>query len=97
MYEYVARPGTTKIDGFITYEVTAFIRVNQANKTLARARITVQGLTNESQSFRYGHRFEMPKVVGEDGEDLNLKVEIIEVGLHKDATFTVHGYGYDRL
>ena len=97
LYEYVARPGTTKIDGFITYEVTAFIRVNHANRTLARARITVQGLTNESQSFRYGHRLEMPKVVGEDGEDLNLKVEIIEVGLHRDATFTVHGYGYDRL
>lgn len=97
LYDFVARPGTTKIDGFIRYRINASITVSGDEVTLANAEVTLQGLANETQSFRFGHRLEMPKVKDKDGNDLDLRIEILEVGLHDDATFTVHGYGYDLL
>ena len=97
LYDFVARPGTTKIDGFIRYRINASITVSGDEVTLANAEVTLQGLANETQSFRFGHRLEMPKVKDKDGNDLDLRIEMLEVGLHDDATFTVHGYGYDLL
>ena len=97
LYDFVARLGTTKIDGFIRYRINASITVSGDEITLANAEVTLQGLANETQSFRFGHRLEMPKVKDKDGNDLDLRIEILEVGLHDDATFTVHGYGYDLL
>ena len=95
--DFVAGDGSTKIDGFITYQITLTITTGGADIDVASARITVQGLTEANQDVVYGHRFEAPKVEKRGGEDLDVKVEIIEVGVRPRTTFELVGYGYKLL
>jgi predicted phage tail protein len=95
--DFVAGDGSTKIDGFITYQITLTITTGGADIDVASARITVQGLTEANQDVVYGHRFEAPKVEKRGGEDLDVKVEIIEVGVRERTTFELVGYGYKLL
>jgi len=95
--DFVAGDGSTKIDGFITYQITLTITTGGADIDVASARITVQGLTEANQDVVYGHRFEAPKVEKRGGEDLDVKVEIIEVGVRQRTTFELVGYGYQLL
>ena len=95
--DFVAGDGSTKIDGFITYQITLTITTGGADIDVASARITVQGLTDANQDVVYGHRFEAPEVEGRNGEDLDVKVEIIEVGVRERTTFELVGYGYKLL
>lgn len=97
LYDYVAAEGTTKIDGFITYKITVTIAENGDDIDVAQAQVTLQGMVNESQNFRYGHRMEMPKVKQRDDDKMNLTVEIIDASVHDGATFKVQGYGYRLL
>ena len=96
LHDFAGKRGTTKIDGYIRYKITALITTGP-DIVVASAEVGLQGLTNETQSFKVGHRLEMPKVVGKDGDNLDLKVEIIDVAVHDRATLTINGYGYDLL
>ena len=97
LHDFVSEEGSTKIDGFITYEITLTITTGGADIPVASARITVQGLTNANQKVVFGHRLEMPRVQDRNNDDLAIKVEIIEVGLLPTATFQLQSYGYDLL
>tara|TARA_R100000406_G_scaffold65220_1_gene45909 strand:+ start:1527 stop:2798 length:1272 start_codon:yes stop_codon:yes gene_type:complete len=97
LHDFAGKRGTTKIDGYIRYKITAEITTGMADTVVASAEVSLQGLTNQTQPFRVGHRLEMPKVKGKSGEDLDLKVEIIDVAVHDQATLTVNGYGYNLL
>ena len=97
LHDFAGKRGTTKIDGYIKYKITAEITTGMPDTVVASAEVALQGLTNETQSFKVGHRLEMPKVSGKGGEDLDLKVEIIDVAVHDQATLTINGYGYDLL
>jgi predicted phage tail protein len=97
LHDFVSEEGSTKIDGFITYEITLTITTGGADIPVASARITVQGLTNANQNVVFGHRLEMPRVQDRNNDDLAIKVEIIEVGLLPTATFQLQSYGYDLL
>ena len=97
LHDFVSEEGSTKIDGFITYEITLTITTGGADIPVASARITVQGLTNANQNVVFGHRLEMPRVQDRNNKDLAIKVEIIEVGLLSTATFQLQSYGYDLL
>ena len=98
LYDYVGAPGTTKIDGFITYEIK--LTVTRSNKNggdadVAVARGTLQGLVNETQEFSFGHRLEMPRV--SKGNRVKLAVEIIDVEASDRTKLKVQGYGYDLI
>jgi len=97
LHNFAGKRGTTKIDGYIKYRITATITTGMANTVVASAEVSLQGLTNQTQPFRVGHRLEMPRVKGKAGEDLDLKVEIIDVAVHDQATLTINGYGYGLL
>ncbi len=100
LFDYVAAEGTTKIDGFITYEITITVSQSGDDVDVARAQITVQGLLNsEDQEVVFGNRIEMPKVKGAEGanERVYVKVEIIEAEVYDGTTFKLQGYGYDLL
>lgn len=97
LHDFAGKRGTTKIDGYIRYKITAEITTGMPDTAVAVAEVSLQGLTNETQSFRVGHRLEMPKVEGKSGEDLDLKVELIDLAVHDQATFTINGYGYNLL
>ncbi len=96
LYDYVGAPGTTKIDGFITYEITLTVSVSGGEDVQAAvARGTLQGLVNETQEFSFGHRLEIPKI--KDGRRVRLAVEIIDVGAKDGTKLKVQGYGYKLI
>lgn len=95
LYDNAGAPGTTKIDGFITYEMTLTVSVSGEDIQAAVARGTLQGLVNETEEFSFGHRLEIPKI--EDGKRVKLDVEIIDVGASDRAKLKVQGYGYNLI
>ena len=96
MFDYVADKGSTKIDGFIRYRITATLEGGSGDDVdVATADVTVQGLFYQSNKIVYGHRLQMPKVP--DKNRVEIAVEIINVGVHDDATLTLHAYGYNLL
>ena len=97
LQDFVAGQGSTKIDGFITYQITLAITTGGDDIDVASARVTVQGLTDRSQEVVFGHRLKAPKVDKRGGDDLDVKVEIIEVGVRQRTTFELVGYGYKLL
>ena len=97
LHDFVSEEGSTKIDGFITYQITLTITTGGTDLDVASARITVQGLTNDNQDVVFGHRLEAPRVNERNNDDLDIRVEIIEVGLLPTATFVLQSYGYGLL
>jgi len=97
LFDFAGAPGTTKIDGFIQYEVTLTVKEGGGNINLASAVITLQGLVNESQKFNYGHRFELPRAKNLDNENLKIKVKIVDSKVYSDATLKIQSYGYGLL
>ena len=96
LQDFVAGPGSTRIDGFITYQITLTITEGD-DVDIASGRITVQGLTRKSDDVIFGHRFKAPKVEGRGRDGMTVKVEIIEVGARPITTFELVGYGYKLL
>ena len=97
LFDFAGGPGTTKIDGFIQYEVTLTIQKSGADVDIANAVITLQGLVNKSQKFNYGHRFELPKAKDYDNKNLKIKVQIVDSAVYSDATLKIQSYGYGLL
>lgn len=95
LYDYAGAPGTTKIDGFITYEMKLTVSVSGDDIQAAVARGTLQGLVNETQEFSFGHRLEIPKIKG--GKRVKLDVEIIDVQASERTKLKVQGYGYNLI
>ncbi len=95
LYDNAGAPGTTKIDGFITYEMTLTVSVSGEDIQAAVARGTLQGLVNETQEFSFGHRLEIPKIKG--GKRVKLAVEIIDVQASERTKLKVQGYGYNLI
>ena len=97
LFDFVGRDDTTKIDGFITYEINVAITRGGPDIVIASARVTLQGLVEKSQNFTYGHRLELPEVSGRGGDGMDVTVEIIDAEVHDDTTFEVQSYGYKIL
>ncbi len=97
LHDFVNKKGTTKIDGFITIQLTAAVTTGGEDIDVAAARFTLQGLTNRNQDFVFGVRLEAPRVADRANEDLDLIVEIADVGCHDEATLDIQGYGYGLL
>lgn len=93
----VSGPNSTKIPGFITYEVRLTLRRSGPDVLSASARATVQGLFNPNQTLVYGQRLELPSVKNSSVDGINIEVEIIDSEAVDRTTFTVIGYGYDLL
>ena len=97
LFDYVGAEGTTLIDGFVTYEITVTISRGDPDLDVAKARVTLQGLVTNRKTFTYVHRLEMPHVEDRGGDGMDISVQIIDVAVHDNAIFTLHGYGYDLL
>lgn len=98
LYDFINKKGTTKIDGFIIAEITITISRGGSDVDVAKARFTLQGLTNANgHDFSFGVRLEGPDVKKRSGDGIDVKVEIIEVGCHDECTLDFVGYGYDIL
>ena len=97
LFDFAGQKGTTKIDGFITYQIK--LEVTQPSQfgdvTAASASATIQGLLLQTQNVTFGHRLEMPRI--DKGEKVNVEVEILDVAVHENATLKLQAYGYNLL
>ena len=97
LFDFVGSDNTTKIDGFITYEINVEITRGGEDIVIASARVTLQGLVEKSQNFTYGHRLELPIVSTRYRDGMDVTVEIIDAAVHDNATFEIQSYGYKIL
>lgn len=99
LFDFVADKGSTKIDGFIRYRITAEVTgIGDPDPVVASADVTVQGLLLRSHNIVYGHRLQMPQIEREgDNNRVRVKVEIIDTAVHDDARLILHAYGYGLL
>lgn len=95
LFDFVGKKDTTRIDGFITYEIRLILKRSGEDVTAASARVTIQGLVNKTQRVIYGNRLELPSAKNIDA--VRIEVEIIDAEVHDEATFRLEGYGYDLL
>ena len=98
LFDFVADKGSTKIDGFIRYRITAEVTgKGDPDPIVASADVTVQGLLLKSQNILYGHRLQMPEIDRGEDSRVRVKVEIIDAAVHDNASLIFHAYGYGLL
>lgn len=79
LYDYAGGPGTTFVDGYITYEVKVFRDVYTSDDYLIAAdQATIQGLIFGGQFFGWMHRLELPDINTES--IVTVQVEVIAAG-----------------
>ena len=97
LFDFVSGPGTTLVDGFITYriEIVAQYAGAQEDQVIASSQATIQGLllnaANEAGIYRWIHRMEHPDFNGQ----VEPFVEIIDFKAASKPTLYWQGYGYD--
>ena len=79
LYDYAGGPGTTFVDGYITYEVKVFRDVYTTDDYLIAAdQATIQGLIFGGQFYGWMHRLELPDINSES--IVTVQVEVITAG-----------------
>ena len=97
LFDRVSGPGTTLVDGFITYrvEIVAQFDNDQEDQVVASSQATIQGLlpnaANAAGIYRWIHRIEHPDFDGQ----VEPFVEIIDFRATSKPTLYWQGYGYD--
>ena len=97
LFDRVSGPGTTLVDGFITYrvEIVAQFDNDQEDQVVATSQATIQGLlpnaANAAGIYRWIHRIEHPDFEGQ----VEPFVEIIDFRATSKPTLYWQGYGYD--
>lgn len=79
LYDYAGGPGTTFVDGYITYELKVFRDYFTTDDYLIAAdQATIQGLIFGEQFFGWMHRLELPRINTESV--VTVQVEVIAAG-----------------
>jgi predicted phage tail protein len=79
LYDYAGGPGTTFVDGYITYELKVFRDYFTTDDYLIAAdQATIQGLIFGGQFFGWMHRLELPDINTES--IVTVQVEVIAAG-----------------
>lgn len=79
LYDYAGGPGTTFVDGYITYEIKVFRDLFTTDDYLIAAdQATIQGLIFGGQFFGWMHRMELPQISTES--QVTVQVTVIAAG-----------------
>ena len=92
LFEFVSGPGSTLVDGFITFEVAVSAAVSGPDIEIARVRTTVQGLLKKGQTYRFMQYIKYPEV--SDADDINTRVRIIDASCEDTCNLTIRNNGY---
>lgn len=93
LFDYVSGPGSTLVDGYITYQVETVHDDSGAVSSLTTS--TVQGLLLRNQKYRWMHFIEYAKIstVGL----INTKVTILDFRAHPSCRLRVRQVGHNML
>ena len=92
LFEFVSGPGSTLVDGFITFEVVVSAAVSGPDIEIARVRTTVQGLLKKGQIYRFMQYIKYPEI--SDADDINTRVRIIDASCEDTCNLTIRNNGY---
>lgn len=96
LFDYVSGPGTTLVDGYITFEVSVSVQIEGPDADVARFQVTVQGLLTKNQVYRWMQYIRYPKIddTAEPG-DIYTKVKIIDFQAASGCNLKIHHNGYE--
>ena len=91
LMDFVGEEGTTKIDGFITYQIK--IKENSKNTLVLNSQSTIQGLTRKTQNYSYCVKLPYQFIEGKD--TYRVSIEIVDSGVDFDkASLIIRQVGY---
>lgn len=98
LFDYVSGPGTTLVDGFITFEVLLSVQTDGPNPDVGRFRVTVQGLLKSNQDYRWMQYIQYPAI----SEDLNpgllyTRISIVDFRCASGCKLRIRHNGYELL
>jgi predicted phage tail protein len=96
LYDYVSGPGTTLVDGYITYRIELVVSVADPPDFVGgNSQATIQGLLTPGQPYRWVHRLEHSQVSGID--DVYFKVQIVDSRAVVNTTLRIHAFGFGLI
>ena len=79
LYDFAGGPGTTFVDGYITYEIKVFRDYFTTDDYLVAVdQATIQGLIFAGQFFGWMHRLQLPQIISES--IVTVQVEVLNAG-----------------
>lgn len=77
LYDFASGPGSTLVDGFVTYKLINATRVDGPDVTSGTSQATIQGLLLPGQIYRWIHFFENQRIEN-DERGIRINIEIID-------------------
>ena len=77
LYDFASGPGSTLVDGFVTYKLITETRVDGPDPITGTSQATIQGLLLPGQIYRWDHFFENQEIEN-DNEGIRINIEIID-------------------
>jgi predicted phage tail protein len=93
LFDYVSGPGTTLVDGFITFEVSLKVQISGPDPEIGRFRVTVQGLLKAGQAYRWMQYIQYPDI--DDAGNIYTSITIIDFRCDASCKLKVRQNGYN--
>jgi predicted phage tail protein len=96
LYDYVSGPGSTLVDGYITYRIELIVSVDDPPDFVGgNSQATIQGLLNPGQPYRWVHRLEHSQVSNID--DVYFKIQIVDSRAASGIRLRAHAFGFGLI
>ena len=98
LFDFVSGPGTTKVDGFITFQVDLIqsLEADIPDPDVGSFQVTIQGLLLPNQTYRWMQYIEYPLFSDDLGPTfIATKVTIIDFRCHSSCKLRMEHNGYD--
>jgi predicted phage tail protein len=96
LFDYVSGPGTTLVDGFITFEVLLSVQTIGPDPDVARFQVTVQGLLLPNQSYRWMQYIRYPGVDDDlEPGKLYTRINIVDFRCANGCNLGIYCNGYN--
>ena len=77
MYDFASGPGSTLVDGFVTYKLITETKISGPDPTTGTSQATIQGLLLPGQVYRWIHFFENQEIEN-DNRGIRINIEIVD-------------------
>lgn len=98
LFDYVSGPGTSLVDGFITYQIEVITQLDDnPNQVTANVQGTVQGLITTNQPYRWMHYIRYARFDEKIEEGIQTRVKIVDFRANSSCRLRVIHNNYDRF
>ena len=98
LFDFVSGPGTTRVDGFITFNVLISVQTSGPDPDLAQFQVTVQGLLLPGQTYQWMQYIKYPVVDDDLGPDsLYTKISIVDFRCQSSCKLRVENNAYENF